>query len=87
MATIRPSTTVNKLGDVCMANDCLDTCKGLALRYVHAASEAGSPNLRRTFQDLSREKLEMAEELFHWLHKQGWYPMVHPTQQQMGQIQ
>ncbi len=56
-----------------MASDVLSSVKYTASNYMHAIMEAQDPALRQIFREYHDQLLDDQEQMFRFMHQQGWY--------------
>lgn len=83
----QPQMQPQRLSDQVAAGVCLEACKYMALRYTIAAAESASPNIRHTLADAARDNLNMAEDMYKWLHQRQMYPVPEAPRQLIQQAQ
>lgn len=70
--------------DILVASECLKECKRMAVAAVWGATEASQP-ARNILYQLAGEHLQMADQHYRWLERQGMYASPKADQQTIGQ--
>lgn len=64
----------------------LMTEKGVCDLYLHATVEAGSANVKQTFNKALNDALCMQGDIYAKMSEKGWYPAQQAQDQQMQQV-
>lgn len=84
---MQPNPSPQRLSAKVMATDCLNGAKMMAARDVVGAMDSTNPGVRQAFLQMSRDHLEMADELFQVMQWKGWYRVSMADQQMINQAQ
>lgn len=74
-----------QISPVCIAIDCLNTTKQMAVKDTDGALEAATPQLKQTYTRLNQEHLAMADEWFRLMSSRGWYKVSQARPESVSQ--
>lgn len=83
---ISPNLNSPTLSDRLIALDCLLSTKALATRDTFSIVESAHSDVRQLFERMNADHLRMQREIFEYAKRQGWYPVVHATEQAYAQL-
>lgn len=87
--SIEPQVKLAELDDRAIATSYLLTLKRAGREYAWAAFECGTPQLRAFLEDAFRMCSHQAHEVWSYMGRKGWYPIVPATgnlMETIGQI-
>jgi spore coat protein CotF len=77
---VLPRTNIQELNDREIATGYLLTLKRAGREYAWSAMEAGNPELREFLKDAFTMSCNHAYEVWQWMVKNGFYPLIPASQ-------
>jgi spore coat protein CotF len=84
---VQPEVKLAKLNDRAIATSYLLTLKRAGREYAWSAFEASTPQLRAFLEDAFRMCSHQAYDVWQYMARKGWYPVVQASNQSVHAIQ
>jgi len=76
----------SRMGDRSISIDLLNSCKFMAMRDIMGLIESSTPQFQQTLMNINREHLAMSNDIFNYMSRKGWYPVLRADHQTAGKF-